>query len=84
MERRMTSIDCLRDEHRRIVTMLSALDAVADRLERDIEAARTLTANDESTLRQAFEALDSTRAALQEVVRWERLAEQVQATGVSR
>ena len=31
----MTSIDGLRDEHRRIEAMLSALDAVAERLDRD-------------------------------------------------
>ena len=180
----MTSIDGLRDEHRRIEAMLSALDAVAERLDRDeaapafveelieffrlfadarhhakeeqrlfpllaggdssygvidalrhhhdlgrmlvgemrqalthlragdptaarmfaasarsythllrvhidieehqvfAEAGRTLTATDERTLREAFEGLDTTPAALQQVARWERLAEQVRATSV--
>jgi hypothetical protein len=109
MDPRMTSIDCLRGERCRVVTM-SAVDAwwraSANRRKNSIssstnpgagsprstrsrtvvfaEAAPTLTANDESRLHQAFEALDSTRAALLEVARWEWLAEQVQPTGVSR
>lgn len=67
----MTSIDVLRDQHRRIERMLTVLDLVARGVEHGGGAPASVEA-----LPDLFTALDATNTALETSTRWARLADQ--------